>query len=84
VSAIPDDELDAMTADEARARFCFCAWIHRRDVRKMRLMQNALNEAREDVLRGMQQHKCDDPKCGICEWNRYVTRAAPDADPSSR
>lgn len=84
VSSVADDELDRMTADEARGRFCYLAWLNRREMRRMKLMQNAIHEVSERVLAGMQQHKCDDPACAICEWNRHVTRAASDADPAER
>jgi hypothetical protein len=44
-SLYSDAELDAMSAEEAWDRFCYAAWVIRRDVRKHDAMRVAFRES---------------------------------------
>ena len=71
-SIYTDEQLDAMTAEEAWERTCYAAWFTRRDIRRQALMSNALARHQDAVQLLLTQHKCDDPKCGVCQWNRFA------------
>jgi hypothetical protein len=69
-----DDKLDAMSADEAWDKFCYAAWVTRRDIRKHQPMQKAMAEHRarlaDLVLKYMREHNCDEPACLVCPAKR--------------
>jgi hypothetical protein len=79
-SLYSDAELDAMSGEEAWDKFCYAAWVTRRDVRKHELMANAMKEAQDEVARAILERL----EKATPEELAALTRAASDADASSR